>query len=266
MEVIERTFIYGKADEYHLYPFGDMHMGTQHCYEPGIVKQRDIIKNDPLAYWWDVGDSCEFITPSDPRWDGGGIAKWVEADNIATSQVNHYVEMMQPIANKCIGKNGGNHEDAIRIHNSDNVQKNICDRLDVPNLGYAAFIKLIFHRKNSRESHSYTIFTTHGSGCAITAGAKLVRLQRLMDNFDADIVAHGHVHDILTYTKPYLKLNDNNEVKQRVKVGAMTGCWFRTYTQGVPSSYGERKNYPPVMMGCPRFTIIPDKDVVRVEG
>ena len=173
--------------------------------------------------------------------------------------------MMRPIANKCLGKNSGNHEESIKQHNADNVQKNICDELGIKDLGYAAFIRLKFNRLGGSTS-AFKIFTTHGSGCAVTAGAKLIRLQRLMDNFDADIVAHSHVHDLLTYTKPYLYLNENNEVKQRVKVGAMSGCWFKTYTQGVPSSYGERKNYPPVMLGCPRFIINPDKGIVKVEG
>lgn len=218
-----------------------------------------------MAYWWDVGDSCEFITPGDKRWDGGGIAKWVEPDNISTSQVNHYCEIMQPIAGKCLGKNSGNHEESIRLHNSDNVQKNICEKLGVISLGYSAYIRLKFVRKHGTVK-TYTIFTTHGSGCAITSGAKLTKLQRLMDNFDADIYAHGHVHDLISYSKPYIRLNDENIIKQRIKVAAMTGCWFRTYTQGVSPSYGEQKNYPPVMMGCPRFVITPDKDLVKVES
>ena len=268
MEVKEIRLKYRCTDVIHIYPFGDFHGGTQHCYEEGIARQVKKIADDPFAYWIDMGDSCEFITPHDPRWDGGGIAPWLHQDNIATDEVDWYCDMVSPIANKCLGKLSGNHEDAIRIHNHDNVQKNICDKLNITDLGYATFLRLVFGRgkKGLDDVHTYTMFATHGAGGAITAGAKIIRLQRLMDSFDADIVAHGHTHDILTYTKPYLSLSKKNKVVQRVKVGAMTGCWFRTYTQGVSSSYGERKNYPPVMLGCPVFTIVPCGNVLKVEG
>ena len=212
-----------------------------------------------------MGDSAEFITPSDKRWDSGVISDWLHPDNIATDQVNHYCDLFSPIADKCIGKLEGNHEVSIKQHNHDNVQKNICDKLNITNLGYSCFIRFIF-RRTKTETRSYTGMFTHGAGAAITAGSKLQRLQRLMDSFDADIVAQGHTHDLITYTKPYLKLADNNEIKQRVKVGAMTGCWFRTYTQGVSASYGEQRNYPPVMLGSPVFELIPNLDILRVRS
>ena len=213
-----------------------------------------------------MGDSCECITPKDKRWDGESTAEWLHPDNIATDQVNHYCELFEPIRDKCLGKLAGNHEQSIKRYNNDNVQKNICDKLGITDLGFSCFMRFVFKRNGSTESHVYTAMFTHGAGGAITAGSKMQRLQRLMDNFDADIVAQGHTHDLITYTKPYLKLTDNNEIKQRVKVGAMTGCWFRTYTQGVAASYGEQKNYPPVMLGSPTFEIIPDKEILRVKG
>jgi hypothetical protein len=264
LEVKEVVFKYSRPDVFKIIPFGDQHLGTMHCYENGIIRKIKQIQDDPFTYWIDMGDSCECITPGDKRWDGGVISDWLHPDNIATDQVNHYCELFSPIKDKCIGKLAGNHEQAIKQHNFDNVQKNICDKLGITDLGYSCFIRFIFRR--GKESHSYTGMFTHGSGAAITAGSKMQRLQRLMDNFDADIVAQGHTHDLLTYVKPYLKLTEGNEIRQRVKVGAMTGCWFRTYTQGVSASYGEQKNYSPVMLGSPTFTIVPDKDILRVEG
>jgi len=227
---------------------------------------RDTIAPDPLAYWIGMGDDAEFITPSDPRWDIGVIASWVDVDNIAEEQTKTVVEIQSPAKDCCIGKLTGNHEEGIRIHSHINVHKNICNKLGVPSLGYTAFVRLVFRRRKSSEAHQFVFLVTHGAGCAITKGAKLNRLQRLMDSFEADAYAHAHVHDIITDTKPYLTLNANGEIKQREKVGAMTGSFFTTYAQGVPASYGERKNYPPTVLGCPVFKIKPQEDKIWVEG
>ena len=268
MRVVSVTIDYARPDTFRIYPFGDMHLGTQHCAESKIREKVREIKEDKRNLWVDMGDSCEFISPNDPRWDVGALAEWLNQsdDNIAIDEADYYCEMLNPIKMQCIGKLKGNHEVAIHQHSHINVQKYICKKLGIEDLDYSAFIKFIFRRKNSREAHIYKAFITHGAGCAVTSGAKLQRLQRLMDNFDADIIAQGHVHDIVTYTKPYLSLDSADSIQQRVKVGATTGCWFRTYTQDVPSSYGEQKNYPPVMIGCPVFTINPDKGLLKVEG
>ena len=87
----------------------------------------------------------------------------------------------------------------------------------------------------------------------------------IMDSFEADFYAHGHVHDIITDEKPYLGLDSNGNIKHKIKVGAMTGCWFRTYTQNVRASYGERKNYPATSIGCPVFLVNPNTASVSVQ-
>jgi hypothetical protein len=266
MRVKEFVIHYNRPDVIKIYAFGDIHIGTLHCYEEGVRKKVKQIQDDPLAYYVEMADSCEFITPHDPRWDSGALPEWLHPNNIAEDQTQRYCEIMSPIKHKCIGKLKGNHEDAIEKHSDVNVQQNICDRLGIDNLDASCFIRFIFKRKSSNEQHEYTGFFTHGSGCAVTPGAKLIRLQRLMDNFDADIIAHGHIHDLIIYEKPYLSVDKTNHVRHKVKVGAMTGCWFRTYTQDVASSYGEKKNFPPTMLGCPVFEIEPDKRRLSVRN
>lgn len=265
MQVKEVRFKYSRPDIFQIIPFGDCHLGTVHCCEDEIQKKVKQIQNTENCYFVGMGDYMECITPKDPRWDGSGIAGWVHDDNIAYDQTNRLCEILAPIKDKCLGLLEGNHEDAIKKHNHDNVQRVICEKLGVTNLGYSCFIKFIFIRSKSH-NEQYIGYFTHGAGCAVTAGAKLTRLQRTMDNFEADIIAHAHVHDVLTYVKPYLMLNSANQVKSRVKVAAMTGCYFRTYTQGESSSYGEIKSYPPTTLGSPTFTIIPDKGILKVNN
>jgi len=265
MQVKEVTIEYRMSDRFKIYTIGDEHIGTLYHDEDGLRAKIKEIKNDPLALWVGMGDKAEFITPSDPRWTFGVIPEWLSADNIAEEQEDRYCEMYDSIKGKCLGLLEGNHEDAIRIHSHIDVQKNICKKLGVDSLGYSCFLILKFKRRHSNEVHTVRGFLTHGSGGGITKGAKLNRLQRLMDAFEADFYAHGHVHDIITDVKPYLGLDSNNRIKHKIKVGAMTGCWFRTYTQDVRASYGERKNYPATVIGCPLFKIDPNTATVSIE-
>ena len=235
--------------------------------ESKIKEKVEQIKRDPIGYWIGMGDAGEFITPSDPRWSVGVIADWVHEDNIAEDQTNWYCNMYAPIVDKCIVKLEGNHEDAIRVHNHIDVQKNMCQRLGVKNGGYSCWVRFRFRRKGSSETHLIDGVFTHGSGSAITKGAKMNRLERFMDAFNARIYAIGHMHDIILEPgKAYLDLDVNNVIKQRKKVGAITGCYFATYQQGVRASYGERRSYPPTEIGSPMFTIYPDKDILKVEA
>jgi len=116
------------------------------------------------------------------------LAPWMDdPDNIARLQEEKYCQIYRPIAKKCIGLVSGNHEDSIKKHSHINVHKNICDALSVPNLGSSAFIRLRFERENTGHRQNFDIYVAHGAGWAITKGAKLNRLERVMDNFEADI-------------------------------------------------------------------------------
>lgn len=267
MQVIRYVIPYtrGRSTK-RIYTLGDIHAGTLHCAENKIAAKVKQISEDEDAYWLGMGDFGEFISAHDPRFDGKCIAEWVKPYDIANSQVKFLVNLLSPIKGKCIGLIEGNHEDAYRKHNDGDPQVHLCEGLGVPNLGYSAFIDLVFERCNSRECHAYLGAVSHGAGCAITKGAKLNRLERFMDNFNARWYAHGHVHDIITNSKSYIDLTATGKVVSRQKVGAMTGSWFTAYTQDIPASYSEIKNYPPTAIGCPVFTFDPERDFVGVQG
>jgi len=145
------------------------------------------------------------------------------------------------------------------VYNHDNVQKNICDRLGVDNLGFSCFLRLFFRRENSNETHIVKGALTHGATGAITKGAKLNVLRRFMDSHDAHFYAYAHMHDIIIDSKPYMTVSPSPfgqaKIKDYESVGAVTGSWFKTYTQGIVASYGEKKCYPATVIGCVVFTI-----------
>ena len=265
MEVIERVFRYSRPDVFKLYGLGDIHLGTTHCAEDEVRKTVNDIYKDPLAYWLGLGDYSECITPRDKRWDSSDnvIPDWLEQDNISYCQQKRVVELFKPIKDKCIGLLYGNHESSIRKYNHDNIHKNICDDLDVPNLGYSCFVHLVFRRKNSNDAHLIKLMATHGTGGARTEGGKINYLVRLMQDFEANIYLYAHTHGIQLYSPHALTTTDSLKIKSKGKIGVLTGCWFRTYTQGNVASYGEEKVYKPSRIGCPHFLISPDKGTIE---
>jgi hypothetical protein len=266
MEVIQKVVDYkSRSDVFKVHPIGDIHLGTKHCAEDKIKSRIQQIKNDPLALWIGMGDYGEFISAKDPRHDGKVVADWVDPNEISESEIEHIVDLFRPIKSQCIGLLEGNHEDAFRKHQDGDPQKQICKRLGLINLGYSAFIRLVF-RRGGVAGREFLGVVSHGSGCAITRGAKVTRLERFMDNFDARWYAHGHVHDIITSNKHYMELTDADKIRSLEKVAAMTGCWFTGYTQGIAPSYGEIKNYPPTALGAPIFMFDPMENKVWVTG
>lgn len=267
MQVKEVIIPYKYSDKIYLYPLGDIHLGTIHCAEEEIIDKVSEIKNNPTAYWIGMGDYAECITPSDKRWDPSQkvIPDWLKQDDIEDCQRKRVVNVLKPIKDKCIGLLYGNHEDVIRIRNHANIHKHICEDLGADNLGYSCLIHFLFRRKNSNESHLFKGAFTHGNGSARTEGGQLNYLKRFMDDFDAQIYGYAHVHTIKANSPESLSSNDACKIVSKCKVGAITGCWFRTYTQGEVASYGEKKVYKPTRIGCPRFFFLPSKGEIGVD-
>ena len=266
MEVKDITITRTRSSVFKLYCLGDIHAGTIHCVEKDIKEKIREISQTKNAYWVGMGDYAEFITPSDRRFDPSqkAIANWVEQDNIAECQTKWVVDLFTPIKDKCWGLLYGNHEESIRKFNHDNVQKNICDRLGVDNLGFSCFLILHFRRAGKSDGRNYKCAITHGSSSAITEGAKLMALMRFMKSMDADMYAYGHIHDYIPKSFTRLGVSDAGRIKNKVAIGATTGSWFRTYTQGIISSYGEQKVYPPTEITAAVFTIDPERDFIDV--
>jgi hypothetical protein len=106
-------------------------------------------------------------------------------------------------------------------------------------------------------SQTFRIYGHHGSGGAATPGGKLNRLLRFMNDFDADIYAIGHVHDVVVKSWPRIGANNAcDKLIEIPRIGIVTGSYLRTYTQG-STGYGEVKGYSPVPLGAVAVEIEP---------
>ena len=215
-----------------------------------------------------MGDYADSITKNDKRFDIEGLAPWVEKGNIIDSQRRRVVDLLKPLGDKVIVLLTGNHEETIHANHNNDITRNICNDLGVPYGGYHCFINLRFQRQE-HDRRKWVVHAWHGAGAAQTEGARIMRLMRLVNEFEADIYLMGHLHAKGSYPPQRLGIRNHRLVDTDLKT-VLTGSWLKTYDQPKPGetrspTYGEMKGYKPSALGCPVIHICPDKNWVSIE-
>ncbi|KKL74003.1 hypothetical protein LCGC14_2069300 [marine sediment metagenome] len=216
-----------------------------------------------------MGDYADSITKKDKRFQLGSLAPWVKQNDIIDSQRKWLVELLTPIKSKCLGLITGNHEETIHEDYQDDLTRHLCEDLGVPYAGYVAYINVTFSR-NGGSNHLYQIHAWHGSGAAQTEGARLMRLMRLVNEFQAEIYLMGHLHAMTQHT-PDRMVCRRGRIKSIKLAATITGSWLRGYTQPregqtLDPTYIEKKGYKPSRIGCPIINIYPEKDEFTIES
>jgi len=265
MEVIERTIKFtSRSFKLFVYPYSDAHLGSPGCAETSLIhKVKECANLGKNAVAIGVGDWADCITSKDKRWNNNCIAPWVERTNIVESQRERIKAVFSPLVEQgqLLGIGTGNHEEAIHESHDDDLVRNVCKDLKTPYAGYHCFYVLHFERCGKR-THSLTIHAWHGSGAAQSEGARVMRLMRLVNEFEADIYLMGHLHAKSTYETARLGLSNGRIWNKPIKA-AITGSWLKAYDQpdeGQESdpSYVEKKGYKPAVIGMPVIEITPD--------
>ncbi|MDD2869646.1 hypothetical protein [Neomegalonema sp.] len=260
----------------------DFHVGSAACAEEKLSEDINIIKDDPFSFWFGGGDYVDLISPSDKRWDATTVSnKFTIKDlgNLGDAQIRYVAKILEPIKHKCLGLLMGNHEKEYMKHKEqEHLQVWLCKELNTINLGYCAFMDVMFTRNpktkgavlsDKSEARGFTrlrkrFFLHHGAGCANTEGGKMSRLIQFMLRFSkADVYMISHLHD---ETGKRISTIDANERCDKIidfeKVGVISGGYLKTYQQGM-TSYGEVKGYAPTVLGAACVTIKPDRNEVR---
>jgi predicted phosphodiesterase len=255
-------YLYSKEIRYQgdpwipIYPLGDIHEGTIHCDRKLFRRDVGKIDVDPLALWLGIGDYCESIVMSDPRFAVEEIdPEFIpHLGRLACAQRDAFIRDVMPIKDKCIGLLEGNHEFENRKRHYVDIVRDACRELETEYLSDAAMIRLIFRRVDEEGNHvrsnTIKIFACHGHGGGRKTGGKVNKVEDLMDSFDADIYLMGHVHTKLTVKRPRLLVPNCGKMKliAKPRIGALTGSYYRTYEE-CSSSYGQRQVYAPLELG-----------------
>lgn len=268
MEILKYRIPYrSRTDVFKIYFVADQHIGSAGCDKEKILADIDIIKNDPMAYWIQGGDSIDAVVLTDTKRFDPRALTVSRLDDIVMEEADEWLEMYAPIANRCIGILDGNHEESIRKNYHIDIVRYLCKNMCTNYLGDVSFIKLLFERKKGNltegngsksDVSSIDIFAAHGN-ISGGGGRKVNKLEDLMSKFTADVYMLAHGHEKVTRSATKLSLNHSGELRlvQRKTVSFMTGSYLRTYQVGC-KGYGEKSLYSPSDLGMVGFYVKPN--------
>jgi hypothetical protein len=269
MKVIRREFFnVARSDRFVIVPIGDVHLGAKACDEELLKHTVSKIKNTPNYYWIGMGDFCDYISLSDPRFNAGAIADWIKLSdlhNLSKVQTDRFVEMLAPIADKCLGLVKGNHEDVIRKHYERDIYLDIVNAVKqeagFPEthklaLGYCGWLRLAFY---SDDKNVRTVVDTslhHGFVGGKLKGSKALNMERWLWTHDCDLTLMGHSHNKDTFSTSTIGLDHRGNIKSVQRRGAFTGTFLKGYSEE-GSTYSEVKGYFPQPVGTIEVVLQP---------
>ena len=249
---------YGQKDYVSIIFWGDVHVGSPHCWEEKAKEMLDYcLAND--CYLWIMGDLLEV-----------GLRDSV-GDSIYTqtlspeSQMDRVLAWLRPLAQarRIIGMHEGNHEQRISQRVDFDITKlmrrDLCVGLE-PHwkpkyFGYSAFTTI------QVGSMYYQFYTTHGSSGSRFPHTKLKAIMDIHNFVDVDVVAMGHVHDLQTSSRVEVGINfSGTQIEEKEKFVLLTGSYLNW-----DDSYGQIKNMAPAIKGSPELMLWPLERRIEVK-
>lgn len=248
-------------------PLGDIHIGAAACDEDHFRQTVKYIK-DNGHYWIGMGDYCDFINKSDKRFSVSSLAPWIgisELGDLAKNQKDRFLEIVNPIASRCLGLVSGNHEASILLKYERDIYSEIVTGVkeaggfkdtDSLALGYSGWLRLRFNRKGSNSRRAVMVNLHHGFVGGKLAGAKALNMQRWLWNHEADLVIFGHSHNTSIQREAVEYVDDKDSIAVRNKIGCYSGTYLKTTQEGT-TTYSEVKGYFPLPTGGVEIAVYP---------
>lgn len=254
-----------RHDEFALVPIGDIHLGAKACDADALKATIQEVTCSSGTNWIGMGDYAECIAPGDKRFDLRTIEPRFlpKLDDLPNACFEELRGLFGPIKEKCLGLLVGNHEETLRLRQSQDVHGALCVALGAKNLGYDALIRWTFRRKGPTQrsrpsSVVLIIFASHSTIAGRRDGGKVNRMQDVSRNFDADLYLFGHGHAQIASRSVELSVPSSGspKLKERLRLQCMTGTYRKTYELGT-LDYSEKGGYSPVPIGSPVIKITP---------
>jgi len=230
---------------------GDIHYGHPGCDVERVQRMIDYCLKKHI-YVLGMGDYIEAGLRN-------SVGDSVYMQNLnPQDQMDFITEQFQPLAdaNLLIGIHIGNHEGRILKDTSVNVASLIARMLRVPYLGYACW-SLIYVG-----NQSYTVYSLHGSSGSRYVYTKLKALVDIAHNFDADILAMGHVHELANEAILVQQADKTRKmIIERKKFLLLTGHFLR-----YDDSYAQEKGYPMGKLGSPKVKLFSTKHDIHISA
>jgi len=238
------------------------------------------IAKHPTATWGGGGDYIDAIIHTDKRFRASSVDKRVIQDDIATAQVELFLDIFTPIASRCLYLAMGNHEDVLQRNYGYSAYNAILrgiaaqgeNRLADLALGWGGFVKFrIVWEKETGAMTGKTImfYVHHGSINGRKKGAIGLRAEEVMQTYEADLYFMGHRHNRDIITKVVVRSSGKGSVLHR-RICVWGGSYMHPYNpriDGLPTPhYADAKQLPPEAPGCVPVLIMPDGQFTPVIG
>jgi len=262
-----------RDDVMEIVPLGDLHVGNAACDEDGIRSAVEYIYNNPNAYWIGMGDYGDFINMRDHRFDPIALADWVttrDLVDLAGAQKRRVLNILEPIANKCLGLVKGNHDK--KIHRAweraifDEIVVGMKERawylggvaeIDL-SLNYWGFVHLKFRRAGAAV-RTVVISAHHGFG----SSKNITGMEKFLWSHECDVALFGHTHHMTSHRSARTEITKTGKVVYRPQWGVVTGSFLQS-----DADYAVQAGYMPVPTGTTKITLRPGavnvNDLVRV--
>lgn len=225
---------YSGLDSLHMYPVGDIHLGSPSCAEDALDEWLKYIVETPNVSLLNTGDNLNAAIV--------GSVSDVYTEKYTVQEARRLLtEKFQPVAaaKKLDGIIDGNHEARIYRATGDSPNAAVADALGVP---YATASLLVVYHVGDQE---YTCYVRHGQGGGSTMGAAVNRLEKQERIIDADIYISGHTHTQVAFPKETF-FRDGDRTVRRKRMFVSSGS-FLGY-----EDYAKVAGYPPAHIGAPR--------------
>jgi len=276
MRVIRREFnSISRSDVFTIVPIGDIHIGSASCDESRLRQTIDRVKADDRCYWLGMGDYAEWINRNDPRFEPGSLAKWLTmADlvDLSKAQKDRFLELVRPIAHKCLALVEGNHELTIKRKTERDIFSEIVtgvkgagklEDIDLLGLGIYGWLQLIFRRSKEGATTMFDINLHHGFVGGRLAGAKALNMQRWLWAHDCDIAIFGHSHNTGVQVEAIETIDRAGNVSIKHRIGAFSGTFRKTINEGGPATYSEVKGFFPVPLAGVEIQLRPGAKLIE---
>lgn len=233
MQSQKKRIILNKLDDMiYLEGLSCVHVGNINFNEEKFLKRIDVIKNDPNRYWIGMGDYADSITAgagmtADKRLNYLTIdRKFLTGDE----QYDYIQDKFAPIKSKCLGLHEGNHDYALEEKTGHQYVRNIAKQLGIPYLGYASFTLLEFVYKGKVIRNS-VVLSGHGHYNGGKPGGNLNWMLGLAGEFEADVYITAHSHNIISYKKMSVGVDNDGHIVKYPKVFVSTGTFLESYVE-----------------------------------
>ncbi len=223
-------------------PISDPHDGNNNFKINKFIRTVEVIAKDKHHYWFGLGDWFDCILLPDKR------ASKDDKSQTIFRECRKIMEIISPIRGKCLGMADGNHEIKLRNIGVGSPVEDICDRWDIPFLGYSGFIKV----KPPRRFHNrpIIIYYHHGASAGRKTGGSVNRVEELAQHWNADAYCVAHSHKLFATAQAFIDWHGSHD-----KVFCNTGGFLETCSIDKESiGYGEIAQYPPQRLGTVTIT------------